>query len=71
MRRSACVPLPTPGAPTSIIRAARWNFLVGMAAGRRLGLVEEERNEKLEASGVAGYHRCIEESCQKQCRGTG
>ena len=30
IRRSACVPLPTPGAPTSMIRAARLNSLVAI-----------------------------------------
>ena len=33
MRRSACVPLPTPGAPTRIIRAARLNSFVAIAGG--------------------------------------
>ena len=32
MRRSACVPFPTPGAPTSIIRAALLNCLVAVTA---------------------------------------
>lgn len=30
MRRSACVPLPTPGAPTRMMRAARLNSLVAI-----------------------------------------
>ena len=41
MSRSACVPLPTPGAPTRMMRAARLNSLVairrryvGMRKGR-------------------------------------
>ena len=34
MRRSACVPLPTPGAPTSIIRAARLNSFVAIEPNR-------------------------------------
>ena len=33
MRRSACVPLPTPGAPTRIIRAARLNSFVAIDEG--------------------------------------
>lgn len=37
-----------------MMRAARWIFLLGMAAGRPTfgGLVEEEEDEKLEASGL-------------------
>ena len=34
MRRSACVPLPTPGAPTSMIRAARLNSFVAIEPNR-------------------------------------
>ena len=36
MSRSACVPLPTPGAPTRMMRAARLNFLVAIR-GRYVG----------------------------------
>lgn len=40
MSRSACVPLPTPGAPTRIMRAARLNSLVAIrmrSVGMRSG----------------------------------
>lgn len=53
MRRSACVPLPTPGAPTSMIRAARLNSFVaieldkGVRSGEReiASLRRKERGE--------------------------
>ena len=68
MRRSACVPLPTPGAPTSMIRAARLNSLnaielekgvrsgersIAGRSGRRGGAARG--SEKLKASAVDGY----------------
>ena len=46
MRRSACVPLPTPGAPTRMIRAARLNSLVairGRCVSMRSGEVGRSR----------------------------
>lgn len=71
MRRSACVPLPTPGAPTSMIRAARLNSFVAIEldedesgaerraeyrSGKRGEKAEAARgSEKLKASVVRGY----------------
>ena len=54
MRRSACVPLPTPGAPTSMIRAARLNSFIAIeldkdVSGAESGVVlacSERRGEK-------------------------
>ena len=51
MRRSACVPLPTPGAPTSMIRAARLNSLIaielekGVRSGER-SIASAQRKER-------------------------
>ena len=58
MRRSACVPLPTPGAPTSIIRAARLNSFIAIELDKDLSGVEsgvvlacsERRGEKAGAA---------------------
>ena len=58
MRRSACVPLPTPGAPTSMIRAARLNSFVAIElendlSGAESGVLpvySERRGEKAGAA---------------------
>lgn len=58
MRRSACVPLPTPGAPTSMIRAARLNSFVAIeldkgVSGAESGVLPacgETRGKKAEAA---------------------
>ena len=47
MSRSACVPLPTPGAPTRMMRAARLNSLVAIRmqyVGTRSGEVGRVRD---------------------------
>ena len=51
MRRSACVPLPTPGAPTSMIRAARLNSFVAIEleydlSGAESGVLPEKEREE-------------------------
>lgn len=67
MRRSACVPLPTPGAPTRIIRAARLNSFVAIAEG-----VVRERSWGLGGS-AAWYANVGVVSCagQLEARGFG
>ncbi len=58
MRRSACVPLPTPGAPISMIRAARLNSFVAIELDKRVSGAEsgvlpacsEKRRAKAEAA---------------------
>ena len=75
MRRSACVPLPTPGAPTSMIRAARLNSFVaieldkGVRSGERSiasaqaegegGLLVAARSSRLQ-------HYVVTASCRRE-----
>ena len=55
MRRSACVPLPTPGAPTRMMRAARLNSLVAIR-GRYVSMRSGElgRSLRRRICGAAG-----------------
>ena len=58
MRRSACVPLPTPGAPTSMIRAARLNSFVAIeldkdVSGAESGVVPACSGRRGETAGAA------------------
>lgn len=55
IRRSACVPLPTPGAPTRIMRAALLNSLVGIASGAKtLDPRGSEGKQKMSSAGGLG-----------------
>ena len=57
MRRSACVPLPTPGAPTRMMRAARLNSLVairGRCVGLRSGEVGRFLRRRVRVCDAAG-----------------
>ena len=51
MRRSACVPLPTPGAPTSMIRAARLNSFVAIEPGSELERSGERSSDSVRRKG--------------------
>ena len=58
MRRSACVPLPTPGAPTSMIRAARLNSFVAIeldkeVSGAESGVLPACSGRREEKAGAA------------------